>query len=178
MAVPSAVLALLTCVCLPPAVLPPSQQVGQDSCSSWLCHQGHWIGPPLTPHHHDSHLATGHHWLEWGKGQNCPAFSRQAGPASRKVPKGKLPAWPGSAGTRAGRRCGCCLQSIDPLSLPNPHLGWRGHSQTDHPCAHMPIEGSWGNKGQARPFPEPPAPSPSLGSQGASFLSSFLPSFA
>ena len=45
--------------------------------------------------------------------------------------------------------------------------------------AHGPVQGSWGNKGQARPFPESPAPSlPSVGSQGTSFLSSFLPSFA
>lgn len=46
----------------------------------------------------------------------------------------------------------------------------------DCPCAHMPIQGSWGKKGQARPLPEPPAPClPPIGSQRASFLSSFLP---
>lgn len=72
-------------------------------------------------------------------------------------PKGDS-AWLGSAPTWAGRMCPRAAATSRALILSHHQPPSWGGGTLARQTSHVPIQGSWGKKGQARLFPTPPSP--------------------
>lgn len=151
MACMSAVLAPLTCVSISATSLVslPSREAGQNSCSSWLYHQVHWIGvppPSATPPPPGSQplavtVSNG------GGDQNYPAFSQTS----------------------------CYRQSMNSLSLLSPHLGWGNLARQRVPVPTCPSREAGVRRVRPGPFLNHPLlPSPHRKPRG--FLPFLFPS--
>lgn len=171
---PCAVLALLTCVS--PPSRSPSIPAGGTGFLQLLALPPGALDRRPTPTNTAATWPQAITGLDGGRARTAEhSPDRLAQPPQSA--QGELPAWPGSARTCAGSRRACCLQSIDPLPLPNPHPGWGGLSQTEPTYVPTcPPRAAGVIRARPGPFLNHPLLPPPSGAKGLpSSLLSFLP---
>lgn len=157
--VPSAILALLTCVSISSTslvfFLSQPGRAGFLQLLALLPGAMDKYPCPGSQPASQPHAITCHHWLERRRGPELPSLPLSV--------QGELPSRLGSAPDlcRKVSRRGCYWQSIGPVPLPNPYLGW-GETEPETACVPTcPFRASGVKRARPGPFLNHPLlPSP------------------